>query len=457
MTESLSFWANTAWGWPAGLGLALALTGWLWWQRQQLLLAQARLQAQLEHQLSTLNDSRMQLQQQQDDNKAQQQDYLRLKEKHDRLQVLLSEKQQQFSQQMALLQDSKAQLKQEFENLANQILQQKGELFARQSQQSLLHLLQPLHSEMKGFRDKVEAIHSEDLKQRSELKTELLNLQRLNSAITDQAARLTSALQGQKKLQGNWGELMLENVLENSGLRAGIDYRREVSFQTSEGRRRPDVIVALPQQKHLVIDAKTSLMAYTRYVNAEDDTERAEALRAHCQAIGERIRELADKQYFQLDGLNSPEVVFMFVPIESAYVEALKQDPLLYQKALEQNVLVTTPTTLLTSLNIVRQLWRFEQQNQHSAELAQRAERFYSKLAAFLDSMQGVGRQLDKARDSYDKALAQLYSGKGNLIKQAAEFRDLGVAVRQQLDPELVEKAQLELGQSGAEQQEQDG
>jgi DNA recombination protein RmuC len=304
-----------------------------------------------------------------------------------------------------------------------------------------------VQAELKGFRDKVEAIHTEELKQRSELKTELVHLQKLNLAITDQASQLTNALQGQKKLQGNWGELMLENVLENSGLRLGIDYRREVSFQSEEGRRRPDVIIDLPQQKHLVVDAKTSLIAYTRYVNAENDTERRLALQEHCQAVSDRIIELADKNYYQLSGLNSPEVVFMFIPIESAYVEALKHDPLLYQKALERNVLVATPTTLLTSLNIVRQLWRFEQQNQHSAELAKRAERFYLKLTAFLESMQGVGKQLDKARESYDKALAQLYSGKGNLIKQAAEFKDLGVAVKAELAADLVEKALLELPQ----------
>jgi DNA recombination protein RmuC len=272
-----------------------------------------------------------------------------------------------------------------------------------------------------------------------------VNLQKLNFAITDQAARLTNALQGQKKVQGNWGELMLENVLDNSGLRAGVDYQREVSFQTEEGRRRPDVIIYLPQQKHLVVDAKTSLAAYTRYVNAEQDEERMLALAEHCQAVKDRIVELADRNYYQLNGLNSPEVVFMFIPIESAYVEALKQDPLLYQKALERNVLVATPTTLLTSLNIVRQLWRFEDQNKHSAELANRAEKFYAKLTSFLDSMQGVGKQLDKARESYDKAFGQLYSGKGNLIKQASEFKDLGVAVKTEMAADLLEKAKLEL------------
>lgn len=414
---------------------------------QGLELALVRAQTQLQSQGLQQQELRHQLDMQADDAKEQHMEYQKLKEKYDRLQVMLSEKQLQFQQQLSLLQDNKQLLKQEFELLANEILERKGVQFQQQSSQTLQQLLTPVQAELKGFRDKVEAIHTEELKQRSELKTELVQLQKLNLAITDQASQLTNALQGQKKLQGNWGELMLENVLENSGLRLGIDYRREVNFNTEQGRRRPDVIIDLPQHKHLVVDAKTSLVAYTRYVNAQDDTERQLALREHCQAVSERITELADKNYYQLTGLHSPEVVFMFIPIESAYVEALKHDPLLYQKALERNVLVATPTTLLTSLNIVRQLWRFEQQNQHSAELAKRAERFYSKLTAFLESMQGVGKQLDKAKESYDKALAQLYSGKGNLIKQAAEFKDLGVAVKTELAAELLEKAQLELPQ----------
>jgi len=450
----------TQWVQWAGYGLAGLALVWLvvLWrklaaqdsQQTELQLLAARLQAQLEAALSQLQEQKQQCYQLQDEQRQQQQHYQHLKEKYDRLTVLLQERQQQYQAQLTLLQENKLQLKQEFELLANDILQRKGAEFNRQSQQSLQQLLQPLQADMKGFRDKVEAIHTEELKQRSELKTELVNLQKLNFAITDQAARLTNALQGQKKTQGNWGELMLENVLENSGLRAGVDYQREVSFQTEDGRRRPDVIVYLPQQKHLVIDAKTSLAAYTRLMNAELDTERELALVEHCQAVRDRINELADRNYYQLAGLNSPEVVFMFVPIESAYVEALKHDPQLYQKALERNVLVATPTTLLTSLNIVRQLWRFEDQNKHSAELASRAEKFYAKLTAFLDSMQGVGKQLEKARESYDKAFAQLYSGKGNLIKQASEFKELGVAVKTELAAELVEKARLELPEGGS-------
>lgn len=448
------------WSWWGMLSCALVTLGFAARQRHcarqavlqlnQLQLQQARLQAQLEAALQQRHEHQERYQSCADDLRQQQQQYQQLKEKYDRLTVVLQERQQQFQAQLNLLQDNKQQLKQEFELLANDILQRKGAEFTRQSQHNLQQLLQPLQADMKGFRDKVEAIHTEELKQRSELKTELVNLQKLNFAITDQAERLTNALQGQKKTQGNWGELMLENVLENSGLRAGIDFQREVSFQTEEGRRRPDVIVYLPQQKHLVIDAKTSLSAYTRFVNAEHDAERELALAEHCQAVKDRIHELADRNYYQLAGLHSPEVVFMFIPIESAYVEALKHEPQLYQRALERNVLVATPTTLLTSLNIVRQLWRFEDQNKHSAELAHRAEKFYTKLTGFLESMQGVGKQLDKAKESYDKAFGQLYSGKGNLIKQAAEFKELGVAVKTELAADLLEKARLELPESSA-------
>ena len=366
---------------------------------------------------------------------------------HSALSTSLDEKQLHFTEQLRQLSDSREALKREFENLANEILERKGKAFKELNQESIYHLLKPVQTEMQGFRQKVESIHVEELKQRSELRAELINLQNLNRQITDQADKLTNALQGQKKVQGNWGELMLENVLDNSGLRLGTDYKREVSFTTAEGRQRPDVIVYLPQNKHLIIDAKTSLAAYTRYVNAENDLESQQALAEHAQAVAARINELADRDYYKLPGLNSPEVVIMFIPIESAYVEALKYDSTLYQRAIERNVLVATPTTLLTSLNIVRQLWRFEDQNKHTAELANRAERFYSKLNNFLLSMQDVGKQLDKAKGSYEKAFSQLYSGKGHLIKQAAEFKDLGVSVQKELPDELVELAQLEVGE----------
>jgi len=368
-----------------------------------------------------------------------------LQARHAELATTLEQREHHFAQQLQLLRESREQLRQEFENLANEILERKGRAFSELSQRNISGLLQPIQSEMKGFREQVETLHRHDTEQRAGLRTELKHLQALNREITDQADRLTQALQGQKKIQGNWGELMLENVLEGSGLRPDKDYRREVSFSTDTGRRRPDAIVYLPQGKHLVIDAKTSLSAYVRYVNAEDEASRHQALAEHARAVGERITELADKHYYDLPGLNSPEVVVMFIPVESAYVEALKYDETLFQRAIEHNVLVATPTTLLTSLNIVRQLWRFEDQSRHSAELASRAERFYAKLRGFLESMEDVGKKLDGARDSYDRAMGQLVNGRGNLIKQTAEFQELGVAVKRELPAALVERARLEL------------
>jgi DNA recombination protein RmuC len=378
-------------------------------------------------------------------------EYYALKQRYVELTTRLDEKEAHFSRQLKWMEESKQQLKVEFENLANELLERKGKAFSSLSERNLLGLLKPFQEEMKGFREKVEILHTQETAQRASLTTELRHLQQLNRDITDQAARLTEALKGHKKVQGNWGELMLENVLDSAGLRPGEDYEREKSFNTEEGKRRPDALVYLPQGRHLVIDAKTSLAAYLEYVNAEDELTRQQALATHARAVSARIEELADKHYYDLPGLNSPEVVVMFIPVESAYIEALRHDGTLYQRAIERNVLVATPTTLLTSLNIVSQLWRFENQSRHSAELARKAERFYHKLATFLESMQDVGRKLDGARESYDRALGQLVNGRGNLVKQANEFKELGVAVKKELPSELVDRARLEVGTPAGE------
>ncbi len=365
---------------------------------------------------------------------------------HGKLSTQLEEKQQGFDRQIQQLNESRNLLKKEFEVLANEILEAKGKAFKAQNSESIQHLLSPLKEEMKTFKERVETIHKSDVEQHGSLKAELTNLQKLNQGITDQAAKLTNALRTEKKKQGNWGELILENVLDSSGLQLGKDYTTQKGYKDEEGNTQfPDAIVHLPQNKHLIIDAKTSLNAYTDFVNCEDEVLRQKLLTEHAKAVADRINELSDKNYFNIPSLNSPEVVIMFIPVESAYVEALRFDANLYQQAIEKNILVSTPTTLLTSLNIVRQLWRFEDQNKHTAELANRAEKFYRKLNSFLTSMEGVGKQLDKAKDSYDKAFGQLYSGRGNLIKQAAEFKDLGVSVQAELPSELIDKAYLEL------------
>ncbi len=371
-----------------------------------------------------------------------------LQAENSELRTRQEEKEQHYAAQLAQFEQQKQELSKEFENLANRIFDAKGKSFSENSRQSLDDLLKPFKQQINDFRQKVEDIHHKETQQQAALRSELGHLKELNKQITEEAHQLATALKGQKKTQGNWGELILENVLDRSGLQKDKDYKREASFTTEKGRQRPDVIVYLPENKHLIVDAKVSLNAYTRYINSDEEAERQQALKEHVSAIADRIKELSDRNYFELPGLNSPEMVFMFIPIESAFVEALRADETLFQKALEQNVLVATPTTLLTSLNIVRQLWRFEDQNRHTAELAEKASKVYDKLNSFLKSMGDLGNSLDKAKDTYDKAFGQLYTGRGNLIKQASEFKKLGVAVKSELPENLVEKAELELQHS---------
>jgi DNA recombination protein RmuC len=361
----------------------------------------------------------------------------------------LEEERKQAEEKITLLREitesGKKALTEEFQNLANSILEDKTKRFSEQNLESLGQVLTPFRERLNEFKSRVEEIHYQDAQQQAALKAELAQLKELNRQMSEEAHDLATALKGHAKKQGNWGELVLENVLARSGLQLGRDYRREVSFNTDDGKRRPDVIVYLPQQKHLIVDAKVSLNAYTRYVNAEDELERKQALKEHVQAIADRIAELSDRRYFELDDLNSPEMVFMFIPVESAFVEALRADETLFQQALQQNVLVATPTTLLTSLNIVRQLWRHENQNIHSAKLADSAAQLYKKLAGFIKSMEELGRKLDSAKAAYQSAFGQFYSGPGNVIKRARDFEQLGVAVQKALPQGLVDKADLEL------------
>jgi len=394
-------------------------------------------------QLDELRSERQRLQGRLD---AVQHEYEELKVRHSTLESSLEQRQQHFAEQQQLLKDSRDQLKMEFEQLAGKIFESKGQAFSQTSQESLNALLKPFREQIEQFRAKVEDIHHKDTQQQATLSAELNHLKELNRQITQEAHDLSTALRGQKKTQGNWGELILENVLERSGLRAGKDFQREVSMNNVEGKRqRPDVLVYLPQDKHLIIDAKVSLNAYTRYINSEDEAERRVALSEHVQSVSDRIRELSDRNYFELPGLNAPEMVFMFIPIESAFVEALKADESLFQRAIEQNVLVATPTTLLTSLNIVRQLWRFEDQNRHTAELAERAGKIHDKLRTFLASMDGIEGSLEKASQAYRKARDQLVDGRGNLVKQVNEFKELGVSVKAELSEEWTDRAALEL------------
>lgn len=396
-------------------------------QRQQLEILQTKLEEKIE-QFNVLNTA-----------------YTQLKTE-------LDERQNSHQKQLSQFEEQKKTLSEQFKLLASDILDSKTKVLQETNQHSLASVMNPFKESIESFKKEVQEIHHRETTQQGELRKELETLKELNQKITTEAHELSTALKGQKKLQGNWGELVLENVLDRSGLQLGKDYKREVSITTEEGRQRPDAIIYLPQNKHLIIDAKVSLNAYTRYINSEDEVERKQALAEHVMVMGQRINELAKRDYYKLPGLNSPEIVFMFVPIESAFVEALKADETLFQKAIENNVLVATPTTLLTSLNIVRQLWRYEDQNKHTVALATKAETVFKKLNSFLASFENIKKGLDKANEAYVKSEGQLISGKGNLVKQVGEFKNLAPAIKAELPSYFTEKAELEIDYIVAEQ-----
>jgi DNA recombination protein RmuC len=368
-----------------------------------------------------------------------------LNSQYTKLKTEQDEREASHAREVANFEKQKASLAEQFKLLSNEILDAKAKSLQESSKLTLSSVMNPFQQSIDSFKKEVQDIHHRETTQQGELRKELESLKELNRKITAEAHELSTALRGQKKLQGNWGELVLENVLDRSGLQLGKDYQREVSFTTEEGRQRPDAVVYLPQEKHLIIDAKVSLNAYTRFINAEDESERNIALKEHVQAVASRIKELANRDYYKLPGLNSPEMVFMFIPIESAFVEALKADETLFQFAIENNVLVATPTTLLTSLNIVRQLWRYEDQNKHTAALAGKAEAVFKKLNSFLASFEKIKKALDGATVAYTTAENQLVSGKGNLVKQVGEFKNLAPAIKAELPDYFSEKAALEI------------
>ncbi|KAA0875164.1 DNA recombination protein RmuC [Nitrincola tapanii] len=403
------------------------------------------LEAQLNETQKYMAELKLNLNQEKQRHEILQAEYQTLIRTHTQLKTELDERAASHAREVENFAKQKASLSEEFKLLSHEILEAKAKSLQESSQLSLTSVMNPFQQSIESFKKEVQDIHHRETTQQGELRKELESLKELNQKITTEAHELSTALRGQKKLQGNWGELVLENVLDRSGLQLGKDYKREVSITTEEGRQRPDAVVYLPQGKHLIIDAKVSLNAYTRFVNAENEVERLQALKEHVQAVAARIKELADRDYYRLPGLNSPEMVFMFIPIESAFVEALKADETLFQKAIESQVLVATPTTLLTSLNIVRQLWRYEDQNKHTAALASKAEAVFKKLNTFLASFEKIKKGLDGACQAYTTAENQLVSGKGNLVKQVGEFKNLAPAIKAELPEYFVEKAELEI------------
>ncbi|MEC9041245.1 MAG: DNA recombination protein RmuC, partial [Pseudomonadota bacterium] len=360
-------------------------------------------------------------------------------------QVTLDKERRSASEKLELLEKNRDALKQEFENLANRIFEQKSERFSQQSKTSLDSLLNPFRDQLQDFRKRVEDVYTTETRDRQALRSEIKSLQELNRQITEEAANLTRALKGDKKIQGNWGELILERVLERSGLRKGVEYETQGSYRDKDNQLlRPDVIVHLPDQRNLVIDSKVSLVAYQQWVTADQEEERAAALKQHVEAVRNHIRTLSEKDYSQLNGLHSPDFVLLFMPIEPAFVAAFQQDENLFAEAFERKIIVVTPTTLLATLRTIENIWRYERQSQNARRIADRAGAVYDKLRVFVEAMEKLGSQLHTAQGTYDNAMNTLTRGRGNLISQANRFVELGVRVKKELPKSIVDQAEVD-------------
>ncbi|MDX1633833.1 MAG: DNA recombination protein RmuC [Marinobacter sp.] len=361
-------------------------------------------------------------------------------------QVTLEEERRATEEKLALLERNRDALKQEFENLANKIFEQKSERFSQQTRTSLDTLLNPFRDQLQDFRKRVEDVYTTETKDRQALRSEIKSLQALNQQITEEAANLTRALKGDKKIQGNWGEVILERVLERSGLRKGIEYETQGSYRDGEGQLlRPDVIVHLPDSRNLVVDSKVSLVAYQQWVVAEEESDKEAALKAHVEAVRQHIRSLSEKDYSQLHGLHSPDFVFLFMPIEPAFVAAFQQDENLFAEAFERKIIVVTPTTLLATLRTIENIWRYERQSQNARRIAERAGAVYDKLRVFVEAMERMGSQLQTVQGTYDNAMNTLTRGRGNLISQANRFVELGVRVKKELPKAVMDQAEVDI------------
>ena len=325
-------------------------------------------------------------------------------------------------------------LKQEFENLAHQIFENKQKNFSEQSQQGLNSVLNPLKEQLESFRTRVDQVHANSIEGQTNIKAELEKLRELNTRINDEAANLTKALKSDKKLQGSWGEQKVDLLLERAGLRKNIEYSKEENFKNDEGKnQRPDFVVKLPEGKQIIVDSKMSLVAYMEYVAADNDKARQEPLSKHIKAVEFHINDLGSRQYHTLQGLNTPDFVFLFMPIEPAYILISEHAPELFEKAYEKNIAIVTAANLLPVLRVVANLWSIQRQNQTTKELADQASLVYNKLRIFIEKMEDLGKHIDKAQVSYRESFNSLKDGQGSLTKTVNKFVELGVKVNKQL------------------------
>ncbi len=418
--------------------------------REQLLVSQTQLDnSLLEKQSQQLNidDKDRQLLQLQATLAASQAQQASLKTQLDLQEVDAREK-------IALLQQAREQLSSEFEALANRIFEAKNERFSQQSKNTLDGALNPLREQLTDFKKKVEDIYDKDSKERVSLVAELGQLKALNLQMSEDALDLTNALKGDNKAQGNWGEVILERVLEESGLRKGHEYDTQVSLQSEQGgRRNPDVIVRLPEGKDIIIDSKVSLLHYERYCNCEDPEQKAQLLKQHAQSVRGHISGLSVKDYENLDNIRTLDFVFIFIPVEAAFMAAFEYDQGIFSEAYEKNIIVVGPTTLLATLRTVQSIWRYERQNKNAEEIARQAGAMHDKFVAFVDDLNKIAYYLDKAGDSQSAALNKLSSGRGNLVNSTQRLQKLGAKVKKSMPANVIKDSDEPVADIGHEDQ----
>ena len=359
-------------------------------------------------------------------------------------------------EKMTLLKEAREQLNHEFKLLANKIFDEKQRQFNEQSQSALQASVDPLKAQIESFRKKVEDAYDKENAERNKLVGSIAELQKQTLQIGQDAINLTQALKGDNKAQGNWGEVILERLLEESGLQKGREYDVQVALKDEHGHRRnPDVILRLPEGKDIVIDSKVSLIHYERSVSAVDDSERESALKQHVGSVRTHIQQLSGKSYEKLEGIRSLDFVFLFVPVEAAFMAALQHDPTLFQEAYAKHIVLVSPTTLLASLRTVENIWRYEKQNRNAEEIAKQAGGLHDQFVLLFESFEEIGRQLDKASASYETTRKRWVSGRGNLMRRVDGLRELGAKTKKRIELSAIEDtapvdAQIEASPSKA-------
>ena len=353
----------------------------------------------------------------QKENEELKSEYNKILSENSSLKTKLDENERHFNEKLEIIKKSEENLKEVFNNLANEILESTN----KKANESLSSILTPLNKDIKEFKEKIENLSLNEIKQLSFLENELKNLKELNSRLSKEAENLTKALKGDKKLQGIWGEVVLERVLELSGLRKDIEYEREVSLVSEDNKRyRPDVVIHLPDKRDIIIDSKVSLNAYLKYLETNDKNY----LKEYVGNLKSHIDNLAKKDYEYLKGINSLDFIFMFVPLENALYEALNYDKELYEYAFKKRVILTSPTSLLSSLRAVEAVWRYERQTENIKEIVRISENLYNKLRLFLEDFSKVGDNLDKAKEAFDGAKNKLKDGRGNIFSQIKNLKE---------------------------------